>query len=133
MPSLSQGFLLYAFSISFLYVSTILRLLSFIAEVSRPCTTRSVLSSCKRIYGLKESQLTFCGVHSSWTNTIPLTSSIPANPPLRPADWTSFRTMSWNFSLSRISLKPPGAAMEFAVASSFIAGSAGTMIAIGLA
>jgi len=76
--------------------------------------------------------LTFAAVHSSSAITTPSMISIPASPPDLPAACNSFKTMWFNFSLWTSSSRPLPCIL-LSAASFFSAGSAGTMIAMGLA
>ncbi len=76
--------------------------------------------------------LTFAAVHSSSAITTPSMISIPASPPDLPAACNSFKTMRFNFSLWTSSSRPLPCIL-LSAASFFSAGSAGTMIAMGLA
>ena len=74
---------------------------------------------------------TFAAFHSSSAMTTPSMISIPLSPPSLPVAWSSFRTRLFSFLLCTSSsrLLP---SIPFRFANFFSAGSAGTMMAIGL-
>lgn len=76
--------------------------------------------------------LTFCAVHSSSARAIPSMISMPAKPPCLPAAWSSFKTIPCNFSLWQRSSRP-WPSIPCCWARFFSAGSAGTIMATGLA
>ena len=76
-------------------------------------------------------KLTFCGVHSSSAMTNPSIISIPFNPPPWPVFCISLSTASFSF-LSCTNSSRPWPLMPSREAKDLSAGSAGTMMAMGL-